>query len=85
MYIHAFPCSVQAKKVVQTEVDSATYVRLRHLADRRSIPLKRVLREALKAYVDSEEGDLDRDPLFQIVGRIKVEGRVWSERKDWRP
>ena len=76
---------MQSKKVVQTEVDPVTYTRLKHLADRRSLPLKTVLREALKSYVDVEEGRLERDPVFRIVGSLKLEGRGWSERKDWRP
>ena len=76
---------VQPKRVVQTEVDPVTYGRLKHLADRRSVPLKAVLREALKSYVDTEEGRLEEDTVFQIVGRLKLAGRTWSERKDWRP
>lgn len=79
------PSSVQPRKVVQTEVDSATYTRLKYLADRRNLPLKAVLREAVESYVDATEGDLERDSVFQIVGRLKIEGRSWSERKDWRP
>lgn len=79
------PPSVQPRKVVQTEVDSATYTRLKHLADRRNLPLKAVLREAVESYVDAAEGDLERDSVFQIVGRLKIEGRSWSDRKDWRP
>ena len=76
---------MHSKKVVQTEVDPVTYTRLKHLADRRSVPLKAVLREALKSYVDTEEGPIDEDPIFRIVGRLKLAGRSWSERKDWRP
>ncbi len=76
---------MESKKVVQTEVDPVTYTRLKHLADRRSLPLKTVLREALKSYVDIEEGRLERDSVFQLVGSLKLEGRGWSERKDWRP
>lgn len=79
------PSSVQPRKVVQTEVDPATYTRLKHLADRRNLPLKVVLREAVESYVDAAEGDLERDSVFQIVGRLKIEGRSWSDRKDWRP
>ena len=76
---------VQSKKVVQTEVDPVTYTRLKHLADRRSLPLKAILRDALKSYVDVEEGQLEKDSVFRIVGRLKLDGRAWSERKDWRP
>lgn len=83
--MHVFSSSVKSKKVVQTEVDPVTYTRLKHLADRRSLPLKTVLREALRSYVDVEEGELEEDPVFRIVGRLKLEGRKWSERKDWRP
>lgn len=76
---------MQTKKVVQTEVDSTTYTRLRHLADRRSQPLKAVVREALRAYVDLEEGRLEDDPIFEFIGRLKAKERDWSTRKDWRP
>ena len=76
---------MQGKKVVQTEVDLATYTRLKHLADRRAVPLKAVAREAIRSYVESAEGELGKDPVFRIVGRLKLEGRNWSERKDWRP
>jgi len=72
-------------KVVQTEVDPNTYTRLKHLADRRSVPLKAVLRDALKSYVDVEEGELEKDPVFRIVGRLRLAERRWSEREDWRP
>lgn len=76
---------MRPKKVVQTEVDPNTYTRLKHLADRRSVPLKTVLRDALESYVNVEEGELGADSLFRIVGSLKLEGRRWSERKDWRP
>ncbi len=76
---------MQERKVVQTEVDPATYTRLKHLADRRSQPIKAVLREAVRAYVDREEGQLDEDPIFQFIGRLKMMERDWSTRKDWRP
>jgi len=76
---------MRAKKVVQTEVDLGTYARLRHLAERRALPLKTVLREAVTSYVDRMEGSLEKDTLFELVGRLGLEGREWSERKDWRP
>jgi len=76
---------MQAKKVVQTEVDASTYTRLKHLADRRAKPLKAVLRDAIRAYVDLEEGRLDQDPIFRFIGRLKAKERDWSTRKDWRP
>ncbi len=76
---------MQAKKVVQTELDPTTYARLKHLADRTARPLKSVLREAVKSYVESEEGELEDDPIFRLVGSLKIEGKNWSERKDWRP
>ncbi len=76
---------MQGRKVVQTEVDATTYTRLKHLADRRAQPLKVVVREALRTYVDREEGRLDQDPIFQLIGRHKMKERDWSTRKDWRP
>ncbi len=85
LYIDIRRRSVQGKKVIQTEVDSTTYTRLKHLADRRSQPLKAVARDALRAYIDTEEGRVEEDSIFQIVGRLKLKERDWSTRKDWRP
>ncbi len=76
---------MQAKKVVQTEVDPETHSRLQHLAAKRDVPLKRLLREALVRYVEREEGALESDPVFELVGSLDVQGRDWSARKDWRP
>jgi uncharacterized protein (DUF736 family) len=76
---------MQAKKVVQTELDPSTYARLRHYAEKRQLPLKTVVREALAAFVEQKEGPVDEDPIFRIVGRGKLKGRGWSQRKDWRP
>jgi len=76
---------MKGKKVVKAEVDLATYARLKHLAGQRGMPLKAIFREALQSYVNGHEGELDLDPIFRNVGRIKTEGRSWSERKDWRP
>jgi hypothetical protein len=76
---------MRSKKEVRLEVDQTTYERLKHLADRRSIPLKALLRNALRSFVDMEEGRPEKDSIFRIVGRLKLEGRNWSERKDWKP
>lgn len=76
---------MQGRKVVQTELDASTYARLRHYADKRQLPLKTVVREALAAFVEQKEGPVEEDPIFRIVGRGKLKGRDWSRRKDWRP
>jgi len=73
------------RKVVQTEVDPSTHARLQHLADRRSIPLKALVREALRTYADRLEGDLEDDPAFAMIGCWDLKGKNWSGRKDWRP
>jgi predicted DNA-binding ribbon-helix-helix protein len=76
---------MRSKKVVRMEVDRATYERLKHLADRRSITLKALLGEAVRSYVNRDEGQSEEDSIFRIVGRLKLEGRNWSEGKDWKP
>ena len=76
---------MKRSKVVQTEVDPSTHARLQHIADRRSIPLKALVREALQRYADRLEGDLDSDPAFEMIGCWDLKGKNWSERKDWRP
>lgn len=75
---------MKAAKVVQTRVDPSVHARLRHIARKRSVPLKAVLREALQNYVDRVEGDVEDDPAFQMIGCWDLKGRGWSERKDWR-
>jgi hypothetical protein len=72
-------------KVVQTEVDQATHARLQHLAAKRDIPLKRLVREALSRYVEKEEGALESDPIRRLVGSLDLRAKDWSTRKDWRP
>jgi len=76
---------VKALKVVQTEVDPGIHGRLRHIADRRRVPLKAVIREALRTYVERTEGSLEEDPAFAMIGCWNLKGKDWSERKDWRP
>ena len=72
-------------KVVQTELDPSSYARLKLLADRKSQPIKAVVREAVQELLSREEGKVDDDPFFGIVGSArKLKGRDWSERKDWR-
>ena len=76
---------MQAKKVVQTEVDPTTHARLQHLAAKRDIPLKTLVREALAKFVEREEGALEDDSIHQLVGSLRLRARDWSTRKDWRP
>lgn len=74
----------RATKVVQTEVDLATYTRLRHIANRRGEPLKRLVRTALRKYVSVEDGNLEDDSMFEFIGSMPVKGTGWARRKDWR-
>jgi len=80
----SFSLPVKPAKVVQTRVDPSIHARLRHIARKRSMTLKAVLREALQSYVDRVEGDVEEDPAFQMIGCWDLKGRGWSERKDWR-
>ncbi|HKZ49267.1 MAG TPA: hypothetical protein VJ397_10845 [Thermoplasmata archaeon] len=76
---------MKPRKVIQTEVDPPTHARLEHIAMRRSVPLKAVVREALESYVERSEGPLEDDPAFAMIGCWNLRGKSWSERKDWRP
>jgi len=76
---------MKALRVVQTEVDSAIHARLQHLAAKKAMPLKVVVRKALVEYVEREEGALEEDSIFRLVGSLDIGGRDWSTRKDWRP
>jgi len=82
--MQSLPSPVKSAKVVQTRVDPSVHARLRHIARKRSMPLKAVLREALQSYVDRVEGDVEEDPAFQMIGCWDLKGGRWSERKDWR-
>lgn len=82
--MHTLSMPVKSEKVVQTRVDAGVHARLQHVARKRSIPLKAVVREALRSYVDRVEGDVEDDPAFQMIGCWDLKGRGWSERKDWR-
>jgi hypothetical protein len=76
---------MRARKVVQTEVDTGLHARLVQLAAKRDVPLKALVRDALAAYVEREERPVEDDPIFKLVGSLKLKGRSWSKRKDWRP
>ena len=76
---------MRARKVVQTEVDIGLHARLVQLAAKRDVPLKALVRDALATYVEREEGPVEDDPIFKLVGSLKLKGRSWSKRKDWRP
>ena len=75
---------MQRKKRVQAEVDIRTYARLKDLAKRRSLPLKTVACEALVRFVEQEERDIESDPLFKLVGSLRIPDKDGSRRKDWR-
>ncbi len=71
--------------MVQTEVDESTYDRLRFIADKDEKPLKWVAREAISDYILRKEGDVEKDPAFEMIASVRLKGRDWSRRKDWRP
>ncbi|HLF06815.1 MAG TPA: hypothetical protein VI893_06565 [Thermoplasmata archaeon] len=75
----------EPRKVVQTEVDLATYGRLKHLADRRGETIKAVVKEAVKEFLDEEEGSFENDTFTKMIGTLRLKERDWSTRKDWRP
>ncbi len=70
---------------MQTEVDRETHARLREIARRRKVPLKAIVREALAHYTDRDAAAWESDPILGMIGRVRLDRRNWSERKDWRP
>ena len=72
-------------KVVQTEVGPEIHARLGEIARRRKVPLKAVVREALAHYADRDAAAWEQDPILGMIGRVQLDRRDWSERKDWRP
>lgn len=77
--------TMKALKVVQTEVDPKVHGRLRHIAARRRVPLKAVIRDALAAYVSREEAGWEDDPILGMIRSVRLGASGWSRRKDWRP
>lgn len=65
---------------VQTELPEDVHAALRRTAEERGEPLKRIVREAIEAYLASE----GPDPLLEFVGGGDLPASDWSERKDWR-
>ncbi len=76
--------TMQTKKIVQTEIDPTTHARLQHLASKREVPLKVLVREAVTRYVEREEGTLEDDPIRRLVASLDLRAKDLSTRKDWR-
>jgi len=71
-----------AKKVVQTEVDTALYDFVAKTAKTKGLTIKEAMRQALRAWA-SQEGDLSSDPLFDphwgFSGRVKTDASKVNE------
>ena len=69
------------RKVVQTELDRATYEFVVKTAKARGVSLKEAAREALRRWASSE-GDLSSDPLFDLTKTFHARTRTDSSRVD---
>ena len=71
-----------ARKVVQTELDTALYEFVLKTAKSKGLTLKEATREALRAWA-AQEGDLSSDPLFDpnwgFPGRVKTDASKVNE------
>ena len=71
-----------ARKVVQTELDTALYEFVLKTAKSKGLTLKEATREALRAWA-AQEGDLSSDPLFDpnwgFPGRVKTDASRINE------
>ena len=71
-------------KYVQTDVDLELHAKLVSISKQKNMKLKDVIREAIKEYVKKFEEEIEKDPLFEIIGSFETEEGNWSERDDWR-
>ncbi len=78
---------MSSTKVVQTELDIETYNILKAIAVSTGVPLKEVLRDALKEYAEERKRDILKrihdDPMWKGIGLLKVPADDWSERDEW--
>lgn len=68
-------------KHVQAELPEDLYGALRQKANNEGKPLKRLIQDAIEAYLQEE---LQEDPLLDFVGAGNLPKGTWSETKDWR-
>ena len=72
---------VAGRKVVQTELDPATYEFVLKTAKAKGMTLKEATRDALRRWASSES-DLSGDPLFDLSKTFRARKRTDSSRVD---
>lgn len=70
-----------AKKVVQTEVEPLLHAFVVKTAKAEGITLKEAMREAVRR-LETMEGDLPRDPLFDLSKTFRSKKRTESSKVD---
>ena len=71
-------------KNIQTKVDMHTYLRLKRVSNFNGQSLKQTIQEALIEYIKRQEGRIEKDPAFKMIGNLATKEGNWSERDDWR-
>ena len=71
-------------KNIQTKVDMHTYLRLKRVSNFNGKSIKQTIHEALIEYIKHQEGKIEQDPAFKMMGSFATKEGNWSERDDWR-
>jgi len=69
---------------IQTEVDRDLHAKLLSMSRHTGRKLKEIVREALEEYVKKFEEEVEKDPIFDVIGSFETKEGDWSERDRWR-
>lgn len=81
---HVLGFKMSEFKNIQTKIDKALYARLKHLTEIEGLSIKEIVKRAITEYLQRREGEVKKDPIFNLVGSFETREGNWSERKDWR-
>jgi hypothetical protein len=46
--------------------------------------LEDVVKDAIREYISKYEKEIEKDPIFELIGSFETKEGDWSERDDWR-
>ena len=73
-------------KDIQMKVDVITHNLLRSISQRKNRPLEDIVKDAIQEYIRKyeKEVEIEKDPIFELIGSFETKEGDWSERDDWR-
>ena len=71
---------------IQMKVDAITHNLLRSISQRKNRPLEDIVKDAVREYIRKyeKEVEIEKDPIFELIGSFETKEGDWSERDDWR-